>query len=84
MFYVYILKSLKNNDIYVGYSIDLRERFKSHNKGQVLSTRYNRPWLLIFYEAYKDNSDTTRREKQLKNHRAKEDLKIQIKNSLEL
>lgn len=84
MFYVYILRSIRNKDIYIGYSTDLKERLKYHNSGNVRATKQNLPWELIYYEAYKDKSDATKREKQLKNHRAKEDLKIQLKYSLKI
>ncbi len=82
MYYVYVLKSLKQNRIYVGYSTDLRQRIKTHLLGKVKSTRAHRPWRLVYYEAYLEKKDAVVREKQLKNHRAKEDLKSQIKNSL--
>lgn len=82
MFYVYILKSLKNKDVYIGRSEDLRTRFKYHNQGLVKATKPNMPWRLIYYEAYFDKRDSTKREKQLKNHAAKKDLKIQLENSL--
>lgn len=83
MYYVYGLKSVKNNDLYIGFSGDLKQRFKDHNQGNVKATKDNRPWKLVYYEAYKDKRDATRRERQLKNHRAKVDLKKQLKYSLE-
>jgi len=82
MYYVYLLKSVKNHDLYIGYCSDLKERFRRHNEGRVTSTKPNRPWLLIYYEAYQNKFDATKRERQLKNHRSKEDLKLQVKNSL--
>ena len=84
MFYVYVLKSLKNGDIYIGSTDDLRKRLKYHNGGLARATKPNRPWMLIYYEAYQDKRDATRREKQLKNHRAKLDLRSQLKYSLNL
>ncbi|MBU1071359.1 GIY-YIG nuclease family protein, partial [Patescibacteria group bacterium] len=33
-YYVYILKSFKNNSLYIGYTSNLKKRFKSHNLGQ--------------------------------------------------
>ncbi len=85
MFYVYTLLSGKNKDVYIGYSEDLRKRFGEHNNGFVKATKAYRPWKLVYYEAYVTKFDATRREVQLKkNHRAKEDLKIQIKYSLEV
>lgn len=82
MFYVYVLKSIKNGDIYIGYSEDLRERYKNHNQGNVKATKFNCPWKLVFYEAYKDKRDVAKRERQLKGHKSKIDLKKQLKYSL--
>jgi len=83
MYYVYALLSLKNNDLYIGFTSDLKQRFSQHNSKKVLSTKTNTPWRLVYYESYYQKSDATRREKQLKNHRAKQDLKIQIASSIE-
>jgi len=66
MFYVYVLKSLKDNFLYVGHTNDLKHRFKEHGAGQVKSTRYRRPLKLIYYEACNILEDTLKREKQLK------------------
>lgn len=84
MFYVYTLLSEHNGDIYIGYSEDLKKRLNGHNNGLVKATKGYRPWKLVYYEAYVTKLDATRREAQLKrNHRAKEDLRIQIKYSVE-
>ena len=82
MYYVYLLRSFKNNDLYIGYTTDLKRRFADHNKGFVQTTKPNMPWKLIYYEAYIAKHDATRREKQLKNHRAKLDLQAQLRYSL--
>jgi putative endonuclease len=82
MYYVYLLKSTINNDLYVGYSEDLRRRFSEHNEGKVHSTQAYRPWILVYYEAYKGKGDATKREYQLKKHAAKEDLKGRLTSSL--
>lgn len=82
MYYVYVLLSTKNSDMYVGYTIDLRKRFRQHNRGESDATKFNHPWRLIYYEAYRNKRDATKREKQLKNHRAKIELKDQLRYSL--
>ncbi|OGK54681.1 hypothetical protein A3B56_01455 [Candidatus Roizmanbacteria bacterium RIFCSPLOWO2_01_FULL_45_11] len=83
MFYVYALKSKLNGNIYIGYSKDLRVRFARHNNGNVRSTKAYVPWKLIYYEAYRNKTDAAKREVQLKQHKAKSDLIVQIRNSLE-
>lgn len=82
MYYVYVLQSFNNGDIYVGRSDYLRIRFKAHNLGKVKSTKAYRPWKLIYYEAYADKQDSTKREVQLKMHAAKEEILQRLKNSL--
>ncbi len=82
MYYVYVLKSKVNNDVYIGSTGDLRTRLHQHNNGEVKSTKGYRPWILVYYEAYKDKKDALMREKKLKMHALKEDLKTRLQNSL--
>jgi predicted GIY-YIG superfamily endonuclease len=53
IWYVYFLQ-LKNGDVYVGSTNDLRRRFDSHECGQVTSTKEYRPLVLKSYVAVKD------------------------------
>ena len=66
MFYVYILQSLKDRKMYVGYTNDLKRRIAEHNDGKNFSTASRRPFNLIYYEAYIDKKDAERREKFFK------------------
>jgi len=84
MYYVYVLKNKINGDLYVGYSDNLKKRFEEHNKGKVKSTKNFIPWTLIYYEAYRDKRDATKRERNLKEHKVKEDFKIIALNSLKI
>ena len=53
MFYSYIIKSKKNGRLYVGSTSDLKRRFSEHNKGQGGKyTKDNRPFEIVYYEAY--------------------------------
>jgi len=84
VYYVYVLKSLKDKKIYTGYSSDLKRRFLQHQLGLIKSTKNRRPLKLIYYEAFLDKKDAQNREKYLKSGgKAKIGLKLQIKNSLE-
>ncbi len=78
MHYIYVLRSLIVDRIYVGFSSDLKERFRTHNLGKVRSTKAYKPWILIYYEAYKDKLHATKREKQLKMHAVKKELLIRL------
>jgi putative endonuclease len=39
MFYTYILQSEQNGSLYAGYTNDLKNRFKEHNRGDSASTK---------------------------------------------
>lgn len=66
MYYVYVLLSQKNHSRYVGFTSDLKKRFKEHDEGLTYSTRAGRPWKLIYYEALLNKIDAISREKYLK------------------
>ncbi|MBI2630629.1 GIY-YIG nuclease family protein [Candidatus Nomurabacteria bacterium] len=66
MFYTYILKSKKDNELYIGFSSNLKERLKEHNKGLVEITKSRRPFELVYYEACCDKKKAVGREKALK------------------
>jgi len=52
MFYVYVLQSLKDKKLYIGFSTDLRKRIKDHNSGGTKSTKTRRPFRPLYYEAH--------------------------------
>lgn len=53
MFYAYVIKSKKNDRLYYGSTDDLRRRFAEHNSGTGGKyTKDNRPFELVYYEAY--------------------------------
>ena len=79
MFFVYLLKSLKDNSLYIGYTNDLNNRFQEHNRGKNFSTKAKRPWQLIHYEAYLNINDALRREKYLKTNQGARLLKRMLK-----
>ncbi|MFZ6033201.1 MAG: GIY-YIG nuclease family protein [Melioribacter sp.] len=61
MFYVYVLRSLKDNKRYVGLTSDISRRFREHQNGSVKSTRHRRPFELIYYESYENKSEAMKR-----------------------
>lgn len=81
MYYTYVLKSQKDEKLYIGYSADLKNRLTQHQKGEVESTRHRRPLDLIFYEAFKGKEDAQRREKYFKTEKGKSSLKQMIRFS---
>ena len=55
MYYVYMLQSPKADDIYIGFTPDLRRRMREHRSE-------HRHWRLIYYEAYASEKDARFRE----------------------
>ena len=81
MFYVYVL-TMKNGEIYIGFSTNLKNRIKQHYENKVISTK-NREPKLVYYEAYMSKKDAMEREQKLKQRgNAKRWLKERISNSL--
>jgi putative endonuclease len=66
MYYTYVLRSLKDKELYVGWTDDLLKRFKRHNKGLVESTKLRIPFKLVYYEACWNKDKAILREQQLK------------------
>ena len=83
MYYVYILKSVKDGNIYTGYCNNIKRRLKQYQLGLAKSTKSRLPLRLIYYEAFTSQKDALIREKYLKSGgKAKNSLKLQIRNSL--
>jgi predicted GIY-YIG superfamily endonuclease len=63
MFYVYVLKDPAGEAIYIGFTTDLKQRFRQHQKLPA-----HKGWKLVYYEAYLDESDARKRERMLKHY----------------
>jgi len=81
-YYVYILKSLKKDFLYVGKTEDLKRRLREHNNKEELSTKYYAPFELIHYEAYRNPRDAKRREEYLKTTKGKTTLRSMLREYL--
>lgn len=66
MHYVYVIRSTKDGELYIGSTNDLKRRLNEHNDGENFSTAHRTPFELIYYEAYTAKRDASRREKALK------------------
>lgn len=65
--YLYILEN-KNKKHYIGISrLSPEIRLGRHNRGEVFSTRFNKPWKVIYIEVHNNYSEARKREKQIKN-----------------
>ncbi|MFC6100179.1 GIY-YIG nuclease family protein [Olivibacter domesticus] len=82
MFTVYVLYSQEFNKIYIGYTSNLAERFKSHNelakKGWTIRFR---PWIILLTEQFPSKELASAREKQLKSAKGRSYIRQQINQS---
>jgi len=74
MFYVYFIRNIATQEIYLGYTNDLKRRLREHK---------NKMPELIYYEAYKNEKDARHRELKLKQRgQSIRWLKNRLENSL--
>ena len=66
MYYFYVIKGRKNNQLYFGYTNNLKERIAQHNSGKVESTKPLIPLKLVYHEAYTSMNDAKHREYSIK------------------
>jgi len=67
MFTVYIFKSEKDGELYIGQTGNFGKRLRDHFEGRVKSTKNRRPLKLIHIEHFQTRSDAILRERELKN-----------------
>lgn len=79
-FFVYIIRSRKNNDIYIGSTENLENRLRLHNAGKVKSTKSYKPWELLEYREFDSRNKAVEQERFLKTGQQKEILKNKYKN----
>ena len=82
MFFVYVLFSLRDRKLYVGFTTNIQRRISEHQQGNVPSTKERLPLKLIYYEAYLTRVEAERREKYLKGGNGRNQMKIQIADTL--
>ena len=67
MFYVYIIRSVGwPGHRYIGYTTDIKKRLGEHNSGKCSFTRKLRPWKVIYYERFENETLALKRERQIK------------------
>ena len=78
-YYVYMLKSKSNKQAvtYVGYTNDLKKRFKLHNLGKGAKFTRGRKWKLVYMERYKTKKEAISREYYIKKNK---NIRNKIKN----
>jgi len=65
-YYTYIARC-KDNSLYTGSCINIKNREKKHNEGKGAKyTKYRRPVTIIYFEKFNTLSESRRREAQIK------------------
>jgi len=78
MYYTYVLKSLVDNKLYIGFTNDLKKRFSEHNNGKNKSTIARRPFELVYFEGCQSKNKAIKREKYFKTGFGRKYLKDRI------
>lgn len=79
MYFLYVLRSEKDNSLYKGISNDPSRREKEHNQGKNLSTKSKIPWELDYVEVCKDRKEAREKEVYYKTGSGRETLKELLK-----
>jgi len=80
---VYVLGSLKDGNLYVGSSHDIKARLAEHVKGHVSATKLRRPLELLYCELHASRKDAMQREMYLKTGWGRKYLERTIPETLE-
>ena len=83
IYYVYILRSLKDGKFYTGYTADIERRLSEHIDGKVISTKFRRPLALVYYEVSFNKKDALHRESYLKTTYGKRYIKNRLRYFIE-
>ena len=81
LYYVYILKSLKDNSFYIGQTQNLEERLQRHNKGRSRFTCGKNPWAIVYSEEFSTREEAMKREAEIKNKKSREYIDYLINKS---
>lgn len=81
-YYVYVLFSLKDKKLYIGFTTDLKLRLSKHAKGEVIATKFRRPLKLIHYQYFIDKEEAKKQEVFLKSGYGRKQLKEALKRTL--
>jgi putative endonuclease len=73
--FVYALRSLIDNNLYIGISQNPEKRVEIHNKGKTESTRSRRPFVLVYKESCASRREAREKEKNYKSGFGREVLR---------
>ena len=77
-YFVYILKSGKDGNYYIGYTQDLKYRLKRHFEGTSSATKSRLPLELVAYKEFNNKKEAIETEKDFKRRRSRRYIEIKI------
>ena len=75
MYYIYILKSLKDGKLYIGRTNNINGRLREHNLGHVQSTKSRTPFILLEQIEATSLAESVKLEREYKKGYKREELK---------
>ena len=72
---IYVLKSERNGNLYIGFTSDLQRRVNEHNLGQNKSTKAFRPYKIVYTKIAYSRKEARIIEKKLKSGYLRDQLK---------
>ncbi len=79
---VYVLLSMHDSNLYVGFTTNLQRRLTEHFHGESKATAPRRPFRLIYCEYFFAKADALRRESYLKTTAGRRGLKLILRETL--
>ena len=66
MYLSYVIYSKSHNRFYKGHCRNLKVRINEHNSGSTKSTKPFIPWIIYYFEEFKTENESIKREKYFK------------------
>lgn len=74
---------MKNNQYYIGHTENIDLRLGLHNAGRVKSTRYKRPWKVVYLETFETKIEANQRELEIKRKKSRKYIDFLLENKRE-
>ena len=83
-YYLYIIQSKVNQSHYIGYSVNPWRRVEYHNEQNKGFTRRNRPWVIVYTEAFDTKSQAMKAERIVKKWKSKRMIQQLIQREINI
>jgi len=70
--FIYIIQRIEKDEFYIGSTKDVAKRLRQHNAGNVIATKYKRPYKLAFQQEFQSLDIAKLIERRIKSWRRKD------------